>query len=313
MTTAPDEAYLPPGLRSVALIAGVLCLSSGCASIATSALADAMSASGGGYGQDDDPELVAAAAPFGLKTMESVLEQKPEHRGLLTALAGGFTQYGFAFVDLPGQALGDRDVDLGLAAKRRARKLYLRARNYGLRGLEVEHEGLSAALRADAKAALAETTVEDVPLLYWTAASWGLAISASKNEPALIGDLPLVLAIATRALELDEDFNGGALHELFVSLEAAVPGGSLERAEAHYKRALELSGGVKAGPYVSFAESVCVKRQDSKMFHALIDKALAIEIEASPNDRLANTLMQRKARRLKAMSEDLFLDDVGAE
>jgi hypothetical protein len=41
-----------------------------------------------------------------------------------------------------------------------------------------------------------------------------------------------------------------------------------------------------------------VKEQNAKEFHELIDKALSIDIDASPEDRLANTLMQRRAARL---------------
>ena len=153
---------------------------------------------------------------------------------------------------------------------------------------------------------------EDVPLLYWTAAAWGLAISASKNDPDLIADFPLVFAMASRAIDLDETINDGALHELFITLEASRPGGDLKAARGHYARALELSGGRRAGTFVTLAESVCVKQQNSREFHQLIDRALGVDLDASPRDRLVNILMQKKARWLKSMSEDLFLDDVGA-
>jgi len=294
------------------LLLALAAASSGCAGIATGVLADALSASGGGYGRDDDPELVAAAAPFGLKTMESVLEREPEHRGLLLALASGFAQYAYAFVDLPADEIEDQDLDRALAQRARARRLYLRARRYAIRGLEVEHPGLEAALRVEPKAALVSVEREDLPLLYWAAASWGLAIGASKNEPAVFADLPLVVALAERALELDEAFNGGALHELSVTLESSRPGGDPEKAKRHFERAKELSGGRRIGTYLGYAESVLVKKQDSREFHRLLDLALAIDLEAHPEDRLVNEIMLRKARRLKASSGDLFLDDVGA-
>jgi hypothetical protein len=255
----------------------------GCSGIVTGAVANALSGTGGGYGTDEDPELVGAAAPFGLKTMETVVQET--------------------------------DVDAALAMRLRARKLYLRARGYALRGLAVEYEDFEARLRADPKATLAEVGEEDedLALLYWAAAAWGAAISVSKNDPDLIGDLPIVLALAQRALELDEGFGRGAIHELCVSLEASRPGGDLASARQHFERAVALSGGLKAGPFVGFAESVSVKTQDSREFHRLLGKALAIDVDASPADRLVNVLMQRKARRLEAMSEDLFLDDLRDE
>lgn len=79
-----------PRLLLTALLALAL---SGCRSIATHAIADALSGPGN-LGSDDDPELIGDAAPFGLKTMESVLDSQPEHVGLLTSLAPNSTRRG---------------------------------------------------------------------------------------------------------------------------------------------------------------------------------------------------------------------------
>jgi predicted anti-sigma-YlaC factor YlaD len=284
---------------------------SGCLkSWATGAAADALSGAGGGgvYAQDDDPELVAAAIPFGLKTMEALLVEQPKHTGLLTGLASGFVQYGVAFVDMPADRVETEDLALSQEMKLRARKLFLRARGYALRGLEVDQPGFSDQVRKDLDGALAKMKKEHVPLLYWTAASWGLAISASKTDASMIADLPIVEHIAERAIALDRDWNDGALHELFIKLETSRAGGSVKKAREHFDAAIALSKGRRAGPYVSLAEAVTVKEQNVREFNALLDKALAVDVEASPNDRLANVIMQRRARWLKSRVEDLFLD-----
>lgn len=279
-------------------------ISAGCS--ATSVLADAMAGSGGVYATDDDPELVADAVPFALKTMEGVLVEEPEHEGLLLALASGFTQYGYAFVQQDADRLMEEDVDRALALQARAKKLYLRARGYGLRALDVRHAEFSRRVRSDTPAALGETTQEDVPFLYWTAASWALAISNAKNEPEMLADFPLVEKVARRALALDPSWNEGALHELFITFEASSPTGSVEAARKHFEEAVAVSKGRKAGPYVSLAESVCVKEQKREEFEKLLGQALAIDADAHPEHRLVNTIMQRRARRLLAASEDLF-------
>ena len=115
----------------------------------------------------------------------------------------------------------------------RARRLYLRARGYGLRGLEVKHPGFEQKLRADAKAAAASTTKADVPLLFWTASAWGAAISLSKDDPGLIAEQPLLEALIDRALALDESYDSGAIHGFLISYEPSRPGG-----EADARRAL---------------------------------------------------------------------------
>jgi len=285
----------------------------GCRSIATSTLASAVSESGATYARDDDPELVRAAVPFGLKTMEGLLEDQPEHAGLLTGLSSGFTQYAYAFVQQDADAadLDGRSAE-AKALRTRARKLYLRARDYGLRGLEVRRPGLPARLRGlkDLGAALAKTGKDDVPLLYWTAASWALAISSAKDRMDLVAELPAPEAMMTRALALDEAFDSGAIHEFFIAYDAArseAAGGGLDRATAHYERAVALSGGKKLSPGVNFAESVCVQRQDRAQFTRLLEQVVKADAEAEPRWRLANVLAQRRARLLLAHADDLFL------
>src|SRR3989304_1565538 len=75
----------------------VLALALGGCSIKTMAvntLGNALSEGTSGFAKDEDPELVRDAVPFALKTIESLIDQSPKHRGLLTAACSGFTQYG---------------------------------------------------------------------------------------------------------------------------------------------------------------------------------------------------------------------------
>src|SRR6185369_1708316 len=101
--------------------------------------ADALAASGSTFASDDDPDLVKAATPFSLKLMESLLAESPRHSGLLLATASGFTQYAYAFVHEDADELEETNFAAATAMHARARRLYLRARDYGLRGLDVAH------------------------------------------------------------------------------------------------------------------------------------------------------------------------------
>src|ERR1035438_2397220 len=157
---------------------------SGCSikRLAVKQVGNAWGGSGTTFSSDDDPELVKAAVPFSLKLMEAVLNEQPRHEGLLLAATSGFTQYGYAFVQEDADETEDKDLAAAEELRGRARRLYLRAHNYGLRGLEVRHKGFEKALRANAKTAVTVATVKDVPLLYWTALSWAAAISLSKDK-----------------------------------------------------------------------------------------------------------------------------------
>ncbi len=308
---------MPRVMRALFALA-VTAVAAGCSisHLAVNKIGDAMAGSGTTFASDDDPELIQEAIPFSLKLMESLLNASPRHRGLLLATASGFTQYAYAFVQQNADRLEDQDVAAAAAARLRARRLYLRARDYGLRGLETRHKDFAAALRADARQAVQVATKEDVPMLYWTAAAWGAAVSLSKDDPDLIADQPLFEALIDRALELDEAFGDGSIHAFLISYEPArqgAQGDPYERARVHFDRAVSLTGGQLAGPFVAYAEAVDEARQDRAEFESMLQKALSIDPDAKKEWRLANLVMQRRARWLLSRADDLFLEKPGEE
>src|SRR5437762_14046945 len=78
--------------------------------LAVNALGDALAQGGSGYARDEDPELVWEAVPFGLKTIESLLDEAPRHKGLLFAAASGFVQYGYSRVQQEADFVEARDL-----------------------------------------------------------------------------------------------------------------------------------------------------------------------------------------------------------
>jgi predicted anti-sigma-YlaC factor YlaD len=315
MNREPSHFMLPDTMpaRAAALgLAALLVLALGACSprkFAANQIGNAISNSSDIFTSDDDPELVRDAIPFGLKTMESLLHESPRHSGLLLAACQGFTQYAYAFIqmDADNPAL---DFEKQQALKDRALKLYLRARGYGLRGLELKHPGITQRLAADPAGAAQEVTLKEQAFLYWTAAAWGAAVALGKDRPELVADYPAVKALMKRALALDENFEQGAIHEAMIAIEAVPPemGGSVERAREHFDRAVAISKGAKPGPYITLAETVAVMKQDRKEFEDLLNRALAIDPEANQSARLVTILMQRKARALLAKEDELFLD-----
>jgi predicted anti-sigma-YlaC factor YlaD len=284
----------------------------GCAlkHLAMNSVANSLAKSGDSFGGDDDPALIRDAAPFSLKLLESLLEELPRHRGLLLAACSGFTQYSYAFVESDAELIKDSDYRGFVRLQDRARNMYLRGRDYCLRSLELGYPGIRTRLAADPPGALRRMGQADVPLLYWTAASWGRTIAISLDRPALIDDLPAVQALIRRALQIDEAFKQGALHEVMIALESApeAMGGSPERAREHFERALTLSSHASAGPYVTFARSVLLPQQKRVEFTEMLNRALEIDVDANRPLRLANILAQQQARFLLEHLADLFLD-----
>lgn len=271
--------------------------------LALGSVADALSGTGTTFSSDPDPEFVADAVPFALKTMEALMPQLPDHWELRQAACSGFTQYGYAFVLVPARLQTSLAIERAQSA--RAKGFLNRARHYCIEAIRIKSNKAPADFVKEAKK-------EDVPLLYWLAASTALAITSVKEQVDLMGEMPLVDALIKKAVALDPDWEKGTLQELVIAFDGGrseAMGGSAKRARAAFKRAVDLSGGKRLGPYVSLAESVCVAEQNRKEFDALLKQALAIDLNASPDDRLANTLSRRRAERLLATGDDLILGD----
>jgi len=298
------------------LAAGVLCALwlSGCSikKLAINKIGNSLANSGTTFSGDDDPDLVGDALPFSLKLMESLLAESPKHSGLLFAASSGFTQYAYIWVQQPAEQMETQDFARSQELRARARRLYLRGRDYGLRALELKHPAFSRLLRENPKSAVrAITAKSEVPLLYWTAASWGLAIANAKDNPELIAEQPLVETLIDRALELDSDYDHGAIHGFLISYEPSrrgIKGDFAERCRGHFQQQVKLTGGQLASPYVALAEAVSVEKQDEAEFESLLKKALAIDPDSRPEWRLNNIVTQRRARWLLERESDLFLD-----
>ncbi len=301
------------GIVGCLLLVGASLAAPGCSlrRMAVKSVADTLAGSGETFASDEDLELVREAAPFSLKLMESLLAEVPTHRGLLLATCSGFTQYAYAFLHTDAALIEHEDFERSEALKARARRMYLRARDYCLRHLELGYRGLGARLRADPVRAVRVVRREDVAGLYWTAASWGAAIALGLDRPDLIADLPVVRALFDRALALDETFGDGAVHEALISLDALpeAMGGSAARAREHFDRAVALSKGRAAGPYVTLASTVVVNEQNRAEFERLLKEALAVDPDADPRRRLANLVAQRRARYLLDHVEWFFVSD----
>jgi predicted anti-sigma-YlaC factor YlaD len=278
--------------------------------MAVGAVADALSGEGAGaFQMDDDPELVGEALPFSLKLMESILREAPEHRGLLVATASGFVQYSHGWVLRPAERLEASDLPKAREGRARANRLFLRALGYGRRALEVGRPGFASELFREPERAVTRLEREDVPAMYWTAAALGSAIGTAKDDMAMVADLPVVAALAGRALQLDEAWGDGALHELAITLENGRPDGpesGVVAAEQHFQRAEVLAEGRGISHLVSMAETICVRTQDRARFQALLERALAFDVDTCPETRLANLLAQERARWLIGRIDELF-------
>ena len=264
--------------------------------MALNRMASALASASSVYESDNDPEFVRLAAPSTLKTVEMLLKDVPDNTQLLLTACSGFTQYSYGFLHVEAEV---RAPDAAAASdlKSRAARMYLRARAYCLRGLEVRRPGLTlTALGSDPATALKGTTIEDVPWLYWTAASWGAELSMAPNQLLRVTELASVRALLTRARTLDEAWENGAIHEALIGFDGLPPmlGGSAAAARADFDRAIQLSGGKSVFAYVALAATMTNPAEKKK----LLEAAVAIDAATLTSRRLTNLIAQRYARAL---------------
>jgi hypothetical protein len=213
---------------------------------ATRAVANALTGPGGSvvFTGDSDPELVGDALPFAIKMYEALLDQAPDHQGLILSTGSLLVMYANAFVQGPAEFLPSPRFKDRQAARERAKKLYLRGVGILQGGLERKYPGIGgASVEAGTLAPLlAKTKAADVPLLYWTAAGTLSAFSLDPFDFSLSRRVPVCLAYIDRAYELEPGFNNGALDDFYVLAYASLPpgmGGDPSRVELHFARALE--------------------------------------------------------------------------
>ena len=262
------------------------------------------------FESDNDPAFVAEALPFSLKLIDALLLEQPDHEDLLLAAASGYVFYGYAYLVTAADEISHEDIDAARELRSRARNLFLRAHEYASHAMRNSYPGIRAALFAEPSTAVESVTHEsdrDIELLYWNAVSLGLAISSSRNDSALLARAEEVEVQLFRALEFDESWNEGALHEFAIS-SAALTDIDRDSVDRHYDRALSLSDGKRASLFVSYAEATAVPEQDRQTFVELLERALDVDVDEYPNLRLVNTVAQRRAQWLLGNLDELFLE-----
>ena len=256
--------------------------------------ADALSAQG--VAPEDDLLLARDAAPFFLKTAESVLRQNPGHLKLAETVAAGFTQYAYAFVAFDSEQLQTQDARAAQVLRARASALYARGFAHAAVALDLLRPGLSS------PADRSPMPAEAVPLAYWAAAALAARVATSKDAE-VVAELPRAMALALSAYATAPDHGNGALASLLGSLEAGRPGGSTVQARAYFERAMAAGSNARPGVRVAMAEALALPAGDRAAFETLLRDALAQPL--LPGD-LDAQVIQRRARWLLDRSDDLF-------
>lgn len=264
---------------------------------------------------ESDPELVRDFFPTALKLYEIMHLQNPEHAGLAAMTGQLYVTYAAAFVQAPAERLPPEQFDVQDAEYRRAQVFYVRGSNFVLKALERTHPGFgSSVFSLDAgarEATLAKCAAQDAQSLYWAGAGLLGAFSLSPLDTSYLERLPGAVSMLERSAALDPGFNNGAAWEALAQFYAGAPdslGGGKDKSRAAFDKAFEISGGRNPSTFVAYARALCIPAQDSAGFDEYIDKALSIDPESDPDNRLTLVITRRQALWLKAHKADFILE-----
>ncbi len=155
--------------------------------------------------------------------------------------------------------------------------------------------------------AIALAGKDAVPAMYWYATNLG-KWAASQGFATRLRYKDDIKATMLQVKALDENYFFAAPWRYFGSFEAVtagLAGGSLEKSEENYKKAVELAPNY-LGTKVLWAEFLCVKKQDKATFKKLLEEVIAADPKAEPSVTPENTIEQLKAKKLLAQIDEKF-------
>ncbi len=286
------RASLLVSLSSIALIVG------GCSqrSLLTRAIKPLMRETVASILEDDDPILAESALATNLKLLEGLIRHDPDDPELLVLACQGFSGYSMLFVE---------DAD-----PIRARELYARGRDYGLRLLG----------RRDARIApngsfegflsgLDRLKPNDIDAAYWTAVAWGGWVNLARSNPMAAAQFPRVKELMNWVKVRDSTYYHAGPLWFFGVYYATLPpllGGSPDKSRASFESAAKATQGQFLWGKLMFAKTYAVQTLDKGLFEHLLNDAIAGSPSAEPSVRLMNRVASIRAAQILKREDDLF-------
>jgi len=282
------------GIASLLVLPVAGCVSTGSmvADGATALLKEVASA----VSRQSDLVLVRQGVPSYLMLIDGMAQRYPDDPQLLLAGAQAYSSYA-AILEENEQG--------------RAVSLYARAKGQALKALDLHPrlKGFQGQPLSFFQEQLAQTTREDVPLLFGAGSVWGGWIANSPDGVEAMAELPWVEAIMERVLQLDPGYYYGGAHLFKGILLSARPeqfGGNLKKADDHFQEAMRWGKGKFLMAEVYYAQYYARQRLDRDLFEKTLKRVQEAPADQDPDLTLLNTLAKQKAQKLLEQADEYF-------
>jgi hypothetical protein len=254
-----------------------------------------------------DYELARGAAEAGLVQFEGMHKLAPDNIDALYMLTQSWVGYGFAFAEDDMEAATDAgNDDLAEYHKRRARMAYDRAVFYGLELLSHTDKGFEAAKKNKdtMKAWLAKNFTdknEDAGNLFWTGYGWMARVNLEKDDPAMVADLFVGVAMMERAVELEPGYNFWNGYLAIAAYHARASLAEPEEARKIFEMVLQKTQRKDLMVQFTYAQTYACIAPNRELYDKLLKEVLDAG-DTDPEQRLENAIAKRKARRYQGKS-----------
>ncbi len=246
---------------------------------------------------ESDLQFARQAIPANLKLLEGMWRADPKNKSLLLQLTRGYASYALAFLEDTAEV--------------RASKMYLKARSFGIRLLQLYAPFKNGIPPRENQfnQALHQLPREALPAVFWTAFAWGGWINLNSGDPQAVADLNRVESMMKWVLEKEESYFFGAAHLFFGSIYGALPrmlGGDPEKARQEFERCLEISQGKFILANIYLAKYYAYPLLDEEIFQTVLQRTLDAPDDILPGYELLTAVAKAKARYLLAQQDELF-------
>jgi TRAP transporter T-component len=266
--------------------------------------------------QESDYQLAHDAFPGTLKTIEGFWIVDPDNSDLMGILTEGYCQYGTAFVEDDWEiAKFAQKLDDTEHHNARATHIFTRCLNYALKQLGERWQTDLFETTEKINRLIRDTGTDQRNQMMWAALALGSIINHNLSRPEMLSYVSTVKAILERVIELDkanppERKDYAALPHIAVgmiySTGSAQIGGDAAKAKAEFETALKLTDGKLLLARALMGYRVGLMNNDQAFLHAQLKQVLETPPSIWPEQRLANEVAHRRARRYLSHEKELF-------
>tara|TARA_Y100000748_G_scaffold304155_1_gene312140 strand:+ start:2140 stop:2976 length:837 start_codon:yes stop_codon:yes gene_type:complete len=254
----------------------------------------------------DQPQLLSVYFDRKIKNLEkNDMPSIDDQRDLIRIKV----EYGFGVIMEQADRLIDMDYYSAIDKYKEANIVFKEARDLGILVLNRKYPLFDDWLRNEAKIKFIKNDVID---LYWLAAAYGGTIGSSRGNPFELIHLPSVGRLLRKCIELDPEWNNGAIYSAMMSFTATRSDLSAvalrDSVDFYFDKAIFYSDSLDAGPFITYAESVHKPYQERKEFVDKLNYVLDMKIKSRSDYELPNLIAKNRAEWLLSKTEEYFLE-----